>query len=197
MTAQSAVVRMAGIMLAAGESRRMGCNKLLLRHAGEPLVRRACRRALTAGLDPLIVVLGHESERAQEALAGLECRFAFNPDLGGPMSGSLHCGLKALPADAQGVIIMLADMVHVSEQMLRVIKTTAQANTALLVSSRYAQTLAPPVYFRRALFGELMASTGEGCGKAVLEQHREHALYVDWPRAALKDVDTPEEFAAL
>jgi molybdenum cofactor cytidylyltransferase len=197
MTGQSAAARIAGIMLAAGASRRMGCNKLLLQHAGEPLVRRACRRALAAGLDPLIVVLGHESERAQEALAGLACRFAFNPDLGGPMSGSLRCGLEAVPADAQGAIVMLADMVHVSEQMLRTIMTAAQTSEALLVSSRYAQTLAPPVYFRRALFGELMASTGEDCGKAVVDRHREHVLYIDWPSAALKDVDTPEEFAAL
>jgi CTP:molybdopterin cytidylyltransferase MocA len=65
------------------------------------------------------------------------------------------------------------------------------------VCSRYAQTLAPPVLFRRALFGELLASTGEGCGKAVMEHHREHALYLDWPAGALMDVDTPEEFANL
>jgi molybdenum cofactor cytidylyltransferase len=197
MSVPGAAARIPGIMLAAGESRRMGRNKLLLQHAGEPLVRRACRRALAAGLDPLIVVLGHESERAQEALAGLDCRFAFNPDRGGPMSGSLRCGLEALAGEAQGAIVMLADMVHVSEQMLRIIKTTAQSSAAPLVSSRYAQTLAPPVYFRRVLFDELMAATGEGCGRAVIEQHRELAVYVDWPSAALKDVDTPEEFAAL
>jgi molybdenum cofactor cytidylyltransferase len=197
MTAHGATVRIAGIVLAAGESRRMGFNKLLLQHAGEPLVRRACRRALAAGLDPLIVVLGRESARAQEALTGLDCRFVFNADLGGPMSGSLHRGLEAVPADAQGVIVTLADMVHVSEQMLRIIMSTAQTSAALLVCSRYAQTLAPPMCFRRALFSELLAATGESCGKAVVEQHDADALYVDWPSAALLDVDTPEEFAAL
>jgi CTP:molybdopterin cytidylyltransferase MocA len=74
---------------------------------------------------------------------------------------------------------------------------TAQNSAALLVCSRYAGTLAPPVLFRRALFDELRTLTGESCGRAVIEQHREHALYVDWPVAALTDVDTPEEFAAL
>jgi CTP:molybdopterin cytidylyltransferase MocA len=81
--------------------------------------------------------------------------------------------------------------------MLRALVLSAQTSTALLVCSRYAGTLAPPVLFRRALFEDLFASTGEGCGKAVVEHHREHALYIDWPGAALVDVDTPEEFASL
>src|ERR1700722_1536373 len=115
MTMRSAIGRIGGILLAAGESRRMGRNKLLLLLEGEPLVRRACRRGLAAGLDPLIVVLGHESERVQEALTGLDCRFSVNAEAGGPMSGSLHCGLRALPADAEGAVVMLADMVHVTE----------------------------------------------------------------------------------
>jgi len=81
--------------------------------------------------------------------------------------------------------------------MLRTMLLSAQTSTALLVCSRYAETLAPPVLFRRALFDELYAASGEHCGKAVVEHHREHAIYVDWPGAALVDVDTPEEFASL
>ena len=197
MTEHSTPARFSGVMLAAGQSRRMGRNKLLLQLAGEPLVRRACRRALAAGLHPLVVVLGYESERVRAALAGLDCCFAYNPELEGPMSGSLHRGLEALPADAEGAVIMLADMVNVTESMLRTVALAAQTGTALVVSSRYGQTLAPPVLFRRALFGELFATSGEGCGKVVVEHQREHALYVDWPLGALMDVDTPEEYATL
>ena len=46
------------------------------------------------------------------------------------------------------------------------------------------------------LFGELMAWTGEGCGKAVVQRHKAEAHYLDWPSAALTDVDTPEDFTA-
>jgi molybdenum cofactor cytidylyltransferase len=197
MTMRPASARIGGIVLAAGESRRMGRNKLLLPLGGESLVRRACRRGIAAGLDPLIAVLGHESERVEEALAGLDCRLVLNPQRGGPMSGSLQCGIEALPADAEGVVVILADMVNVTEEMLRALVQSAQSSAAPLVCSRYARTLAPPVLFRRALFGELRILTGESCGRAVIEHHREHALYVDWPGAALADVDTPEEFAAL
>jgi molybdenum cofactor cytidylyltransferase len=197
MTMRPASARIGGIVLAAGESRRMGRNKLLLPLAGEPLVRRACRRGIAAGLDPLIAVLGHESERVQEALAGLDCRLVLNPQRGGPMSSSLQCGIETLPADAEGAVVILADMVNVTEEMMRALVRSAQTSAALLVCSRYAGTLAPPVLFRRALFDELRTLTGESCGRAVIEHHREHALYVDWPGAALADVDTPEEFAAL
>lgn len=197
MSMRPASARIGGIVLAAGESRRMGRNKLLLPLAGEPLVRRACRRGIAAGLHPLIAVLGHESERVAEALAGLDCRLVLNPQRGGPMSGSLQREIEALPADADGAVVMLADMVNVTEEMLRALVLSAQGSAALLVCSRYAGTLAPPVLFRRALFDELRTLTGESCGRAVIEHHLEHALYVEWPGAALADVDTPEEFAAL
>ena len=189
--------RVAAIVLAAGASRRMGTNKLLLPLDGEPLVRRACQRALAAGFDLLIVVLGHEAARVQAALAGLDCRFAFNADIGGPMSSSLHTGLECVPHAADAAVVMLADMVNVTEQMLRALVTAAESSAAPLITSRYGSTLAPPVLFRRVLFPELLATAGEGCGQAVVERHRAQALAVDAPLAALLDVDTPEEFANL
>jgi molybdenum cofactor cytidylyltransferase len=197
MTTRGAALQTAAIVLAAGESRRMGTNKLLLPFAGEPLVRHACRSALAAQLHPLVVVVGHESERVRAALAGIDCQFAYNADLGSPMSSSLHRGLESLPTGTEAVIVLLADMVNVTEHMVRAIVLAAQTSTAPVVSSRYARTLAPPVLFRRALFSELLDSTGESCGKPVIERYHERALYVDWPVAALLDVDTPEEFAKL
>jgi molybdenum cofactor cytidylyltransferase len=186
-----------GIVLAAGQSRRMGRNKLLLPLDGEPLVRRACRRALAAGLDPLVVVLSHEAARVQRELSDLACHCVVVPEPSGDMSRSLHCGLLNLPSDTSGVIVMLADMVHVTEHIVQALVDAARASAAPLICSRYGETLAPPVFFRRTLFAELLASTGEGCGKSIIERHRTEALCIDWPVTALADVDTPDEFARL
>src|SRR5256885_14903791 len=110
----------AGVILAAGASRRMGAgrNKMLLQLEGESLLRRAARRALVAGLSPVVVVLGHEADRARAELKGLSCESVVNPDFTGPTSGSLHKGLEQLGSNGGAAVVMLGDMVLVTEQML-------------------------------------------------------------------------------
>src|SRR5438105_11879787 len=188
-------LQVAGVVLAAGASRRMGRNKMLLELEGESLVRRAAQRALAAGLSPVVVVIGHEADRLRAELNGLPLELAVNPDYTGPTSGSLHRGLNLLGADVEAVVVMLGDMVRVTVETLAMLVAAARGTDAPLVVSRYGDVTAPPLLFRRALFGELLAWSGEGCGKAVVQAHRAEAVYVDWPGAALTDVDTPEDFA--
>src|SRR5216110_3737546 len=188
--------RVAGVILAAGASRRMGRNKMLLELQGESLVRRAAQRALTSGLSPVVVVIGHEADRLRAELKGLPLEFAINPDYTGPTSGSLHRGLNVLGVDVEAVVVMLGDMVRVTAETLAMLVAAARGTEAPLVVSRYGDVTAPPLLFRRALFGELLAWSGEGCGKTVVQRHRDEAVYLDWPAQALTDVDTPEDFAA-
>lgn len=189
-------LRTAGVLLAAGASSRMGSNKMRLELDGEPLVRRAARRALEAGLEPVVVVLGRDADVVRAALHGLPCRFATNADFAGPTSGSLHRGIEALPPEVDAVVVMLGDMVHVTAEMLRQVVDTARRTGAPLVVSRYGEVEAPPLLFRRPLWAELLACVGEGCGKRVVRAHRSEAAVVEWPAEALADVDTPEDFAA-
>lgn len=189
--------RFAAIILAAGASRRMGTNKMLLELDGETLVRRAARRARSAGLSPIIVVVGYEPERVEAALDGFTCEFAINPDFTGPTSASLHKGLEQVPADAAGAVVILGDMVHVTAEMLRAVVDAARTSTAPLVVSHYGDVTAPPILYRRSLFDELRAWHGEGCGKAVVQAHITEAHVCDWPVSALTDADTPEDFAAI
>ncbi len=189
-------LRVAGVILAAGASRRMGENKMLLELDGESLVRRAAKRALGAGLSPVVVVIGHEAARLRAELKDLPLVFAINPDYTGPTSGSLHRGLDTLGVDVAAVVVMLGDMVRVTAETLAMLVAAARGTRAPLVVSRYGDVTAPPLLFRRALFGELLAWTGEGCGKAVVQAHKHEAMYVDRPVTLLTDVDTPEDFAA-
>ena len=190
-------LRVAGVLLAAGASRRMGRNKMLLELEGESLVRRAAKRALAAGLSPVVVVIGHEADRVRAELKDLPVEFAVNPDYTGPTSGSLHQGLNRLGPEVDAAIVMLGDMVRVSEQTLAMLVAAARGTEAPLVVSRYGTVTAPPLLFRRALFTELLAWTGEGCGKAVVQAHSREAMFVDRPVALLADVDTPADFEAV
>lgn len=191
------MIRVAAVVLAAGASRRMGRNKLLLPIEGEPMVHRTVRRVADAGCAPVVVVVGHEGDRVREALAALHAVTVTSPAPTGPTSASLHAGLRALPDDVDAVLVMLADMVQVTVPMLRTLVESAARGDAPLEVSRYGEVTAPPLVFPRALWPELLAWQGEGCGKSVVRAHAADARYHDWPADALQDVDTPEDYASL
>lgn len=183
----------AGILLAAGESTRMGRNKLLLRLEGETLLRRAARRALSAGLDPVIAVLGREVEAGREALAGLACRIARNPEPGAGMGRSIAAGLAALPEASRAAVVLLADMPLVEASMIAALVERFLAGGAPLVASRYGEVLAPPTLFARELFAELAGEAGEGRAGALRRRLGERAAVVDQPAGAVLDVDRDED----
>src|SRR3989449_8580357 len=82
--------RVAGAVRAAGLSSRMGENKMLIEVGGRTLVRRAVETALSAGLDPVLVVVGHESERVRAELRGLSCTAVLNAEYARGMNTSLR-----------------------------------------------------------------------------------------------------------
>ena len=190
-------MRIAAVVLAAGASTRMGRNKMLLDVHGVPMVRRAVMAAVEAEVSPIVVVVGSAAARVRDALADLPCVFAENPEFTGPTSGSLHAGLKALPVAVDASIVMLGDMVRISGTMLRALCDSARSRRAPLDVSRYGNVLAPPLLFQRALWPELLAWHGEGCGKAVVRAHQHEAAIHDWPVECLQDIDTPDDYAAL
>ncbi len=183
-----------GILLAAGTSSRMGCNKLLLQIAGESLLHRSARRALEAGVAPLVVVLGYEAERAAAELAGLGCRTVINPDYENGITSSLHAGITALPGETGAVVVMLADMPHVGPEMIAALISRYRNDRVSLVISDYEGVDAPPMLYDRSLFSELLTMTGGGCGRQVVKRHRGDAVSLAWPIAALADLDVPEDY---
>lgn len=186
----------AGVVLAAGTSSRMGENKLLFDLDGEPVVRRAVRQATAAGLGPVIAVLGHESARVRRELDDLEppCHIVVNPDYALGINSSLKAGIAALPATAAAAVVLLADMPFVTAEMIATLVARYRASTAPLIISDYEGVNAPPMLYDRALFQELVTMEGEGCGRQVVRRHRTEAVVVDWPVAALTDLDVPSDY---
>lgn len=184
----------AGVVLAAGASTRMGRNKLLLELQGSSVLRRAAQRASAAGLEPVIVVLGHEAERTRAELSGLPVQVALNPRYQDGLNASLRTGIGAVPPQAAAVVIVLADMPLVTSDMIGELVRQYRAGSAPLVASAYGGVNAPPMLFDRRLFPELLAETGEGCGRDVVRRHQSDADVVRWPPSALQDLDAPADF---
>jgi molybdenum cofactor cytidylyltransferase len=183
----------AAVVLAAGMSTRMGRNKLLLDLAGRSVLHRAVATATTAGLDPVLVVLGHESERARAELGTLPCTVVLNPEYQNGVNTSLRTGIRAVPDHCPAAIVLLADMPLVDAAMLRALLAQYRAGSAPLVVSSYDGVDAPPILYDRVLFPELRVLEGEGCGKKVVKRHTAEAIRVRWPVQALTDLDVPAD----
>jgi molybdenum cofactor cytidylyltransferase len=172
----------------------MGRNKLLFDIEGEALVRRAVKNALEAQLDPVIVVLGHEAERVRQEVADLPCLTTVNADYALGVNGSLKTGVRAVPSEANAVVVILADMPFVTADMIAMLVARYRSGTTPLVISDYAGVNAPPMLYDRILFPELQTMEGEGCGRQVVKRHRSEAAVASWPEAALTDLDVPEDY---
>src|SRR5262249_23641961 len=105
----------AAIVLAAGSSSRMGPHTKLAEHIdGKTIIARVVEAAITGGARPVIVVTGFEADRIEAALQGLAVTVAHNPAFAEGMSTSIKTGLKGLPANSDGALIMLGDMPEVN-----------------------------------------------------------------------------------
>ena len=185
--------RVAGVVLAAGLSSRMGLNKMLLELGGRTLVRRTVTTAFSAGLDPVLVVLGHESDRVRAELSGLPYTAVLNSDYARGMNTSLRAGIAALPDDAAGAVVLLGDMPLVDASMVRALLTAFRRSGPKLAISSYGGVVAPPILYGGALFPELRALEAESCGKSVVRNHRAEAVELQWPPETLTDLDSPED----
>jgi molybdenum cofactor cytidylyltransferase len=186
--------RVAALVLAAGSSTRMGRNKLLLDLGGETLVRRAVRAAAEAGVDEVVVVLGHEEARVRAELAGLPCTPVVNPDHAEGAGTSVRTGVRQLGAHADAIVVVLADMPFVTAEMIATLVARYRDTRPPLVASHYGEVQAPPTLYDRTLFDELLQIPGERCAKQVVRRHEQEAVVVAWPESALRDIDVPADY---
>src|SRR5260370_266825 len=183
--------RVAGVVLAAGSSSRMGRNKLLLEVGGETLVRRATRAAVEAGLDEVVVVLGHDEPRLRAELAGLSRTPLGHPPHPHGAGAPLRTGVRLVSAGVDAVVVVLADMPFVTAKMIATLAERHRDTGAPLVASHYGDVQAPPTLYGRALFEELLQIPGDGGAKQVVRRHQPEAARVTWPENALRAMDGP------
>ncbi len=186
------------IVLAAGLSRRMGANKLLLDLGGAPVVRRTVEAVLAAEL-PVLAMLGHESETVTAALEGLPIMQAHAASFADGMGATLAEAARAIPADWDGALVMLGDMPSIDPETIRgLIAAFDPERGRDIVYPLYEETRGHPVLWGRAHFAALAALSGDTGARGLLAANRLRTLAVpvDDP-GVLADVDTPQAYAAL
>jgi molybdenum cofactor cytidylyltransferase len=183
------------VVLAAGRSERMGTQKLLLPVCGQPLIARIVDELIAGPLQQIIVVVGRDAEQIQSALAGRAVTFVSNPDPQGDMLGSVRCGLRALPALCEAVLVVLGDQPGITSELVAALIRAFRETGRGIVVPAHADRRGHPLLLATRFCDEVLTRY-DGIGlRGLLGAHPDEILELEVSSAAaLKDVDSPEDY---
>lgn len=187
--------RIAGIVLAAGTSSRMGRNKLIETVRGKPLIAKAVDAAAASRLDPVLVVTGHQADKIAAALGGAPAALVHNKRFEEGLSSSLQAGLAAVPEDCDGAMILLGDMPEITPALID--RLIAAFHPGAICVATAHKRRGHPVLWARRFFAELMTLKGDKGAREVMQAHGKQVLEIEAEDdAPLADIDTVEALAA-
>lgn len=191
--------RVAGVVLAAGRSTRMGeRNKLLERLEGVPMVARVVDALIGTRLDPVVVVVGHEGDQVRRALRGRPIKIAVNARYAEGLASSLEAGLSALDDEVDGALVALGDMPLVASRHVEALLDAFDSSGAGICVPVAGGRRGNPVLFRARYFDEMTRLEGDSGARGLFSKYPEAVREVPLDDdAVLVDVDTPEALAAL
>jgi molybdenum cofactor cytidylyltransferase len=194
------VPRVAAIVLAAGRSTRMGeANKLLADIGGTAMVRRVVEAVLASRARPVLVVTGHQGSEVAAALAGLDVTRVANPDYATGLASSLKAGLRGVPPQCTGALIVLGDMPRITPGHIdKLISVFEVAKGAGIIVPVHEGRQGNPILWPAAYFPELLQLEGDAGAKRLLAAHAGAVCEIDLGTDAIfVDVDTPDALAAV
>lgn len=187
----------AGLILAAGESRRMGSPKALLDYRGatflDTLIGLFAQRC-----SPVIVTLGAAAEEIR-ARAARPAEFVLNPDYARGQLSSMQCGLRAVPPEADGVLFTLVDHPAVSRNTIdALLAPGVSQDDALLRVPRYRGRRGHPIWFSRELTPEFLVLPESGAARDVVRLHAGRTAFLDLDDPGIvADIDDPAAYRSL
>ncbi|WP_080508324.1 nucleotidyltransferase family protein [Haloparvum sedimenti] len=204
----------AGVLLAAGMSTRYGDeNKLLTkldssssraiddsnktrRSDGIPIVRQSAMTLIDAGLDPVVVIVGHQSTKVMEALTGLDVTIVENPDYESGQGSSVRAGIRALGTDDNAVeaaVFALGDMPFIRPESVRALVSAYEAGVGSALAAGYNNDRGNPVLFDRKHFPNLADCKGDVGGKHVLLSVDDAVIVNTGDPGVLRDINQRED----
>jgi molybdenum cofactor cytidylyltransferase len=186
-------VSVAGLILAAGESKRMGSPKALLEFQGETFLDRLIGQ-FSKFCAPVVVVVGCEAERIRSGVK-LSAIFAENPEYRLGQLSSMQCGLRMIPETAEGVLFTLVDHPNIKDSTIASLLALPRA---VLAVPRYGERRGHPMYFDRQLIPEFLALPPDSQAKMVVARYVQQARWIDDDDPGiLDDVDDPAAYRRL
>jgi molybdenum cofactor cytidylyltransferase len=188
----------AAIILAAGQSKRMGQPKMLLPWGKLTVIEQIITTFLNAGLEDILIVTGGAQVEVEKAIDRYPVRRVHNPDYAsGEMLSSLQCGIRAMSERAQAALIGLGDQPQVQEASVRAICETFRTSGSELIVPSFHMRRGHPWLASRILWQEILSLKPHETLRAFLNKRADSIQYVnlDTP-TILADLDTPEDYRA-
>lgn len=186
------------IILAAGESTRLGYPKQIAKYKDKTLLQLAIDAANESKADKRVVVLGANRDEIKKTFPGASIPNIPNPHFENGMSSSIKIGLEyMLKFDKPDqVIIMLCDQPFVDEKILNKLIAIQKKEGKGIVACEYSKTIGVPILFGNAYFKELMELSGDDGAKGIAMAHEDDLARVSFPKGKV-DIDTEEELRDL
>lgn len=183
------------LILAAGQSRRMGQPKMLLPWEETTVLEKVIATFKTAGIDDILVVTGGDRERV-EALVSAPARTVFNPSYAeGEMLSSVQAGLAELGLETEAALIGLGDQPQVQERSVRVVVEEYRKSGASLVVPSFQMRRGHPWLVARSYWDEILYMHPPASLRDFLNCHAGAIRYVEIDNSSiLQDLDTPEDY---
>jgi molybdenum cofactor cytidylyltransferase len=184
------------LVLAAGASTRLGQPKQLVPIDGRAALHRVVASAVAVAGNAVTVVIGAHAKELTYLLSRMPVSYVVNKHWEEGLASSLKCGLAAVPAAADAVLVVLGDQVCVTSDDLSRLLSAWRSQASIIAAATYDQTVGVPAVFPRTYFSELAELRGDEGARKVLKRNPDRLVRVPMPNAAV-DLDTPEDLTAL
>ena len=184
------------VILAAGNSSRMGTSKQLLDVGGQTLLQKTVNAALESKIQNVSVVLGSNSQIHSKTINGMPVKILVNPDWALGMGNTLKFSLKKLlesNINLQGVLYMVCDQPRITTQHINNVIDLFLKQKPVAVGSHYKGTYGVPALFDRITFSSLLAINDRAGAKTVLQKLEADLKLVPFDGGEI-DLDTREEY---
>ena len=191
----------AAVILAAGQSERLGQPKQLLPYRGKTLLRSTVDCAIEAACSPVIVVLGARADLVQVTIEGVEVESVLNKKWREGLGTTIRAGIQALQkhdgfSDVSGVVLLNSDQPLLRSEVIRRMQKKFDEVPGRVVACQYADTTGTPALFEKTLIPRLLELPANSGAKPVIEHEAGMLRRHSWPEGAL-DIDTPDDYCAL
>jgi len=189
-------ITITGVVLAAGESRRMGTPKQLLPFGDRTILERVVDSLLAAGVEEVIVVLGHLADRVRTVLGERPVRAVVNEGYRSGMLSSVKCGVRAIGGERDAALFALGDQPQIVSGVVKEIIARYREGTAGIVIPCYGGKKGHPIIIDLHKYREAILSLPEDGGlNALMQVHTDDVRLIDMATEdIIRDIDDQEDY---